>query len=213
MTEITDGWSVAHLVMHSAFQELRQASELAQVYIKVAETDPIQCFFVGGEVEQRRSASREHLVKATALFQAGMESLINHWQSKYPEIQGGNNFVSKWECSFTSKGVEANFDDYASFYREVRNAVIHPDTQIKIDTINNIEFLSIYQGIKYGWDASRRLASELGEPYDNNSWGTMCNIHGIPVNPEGRDYPNLTSLRAELYKRHLEELNKQHVDK
>ena len=208
MIDISNGWDVSNLVMHSAFDELQQANEITKVNIKVNEIEPQECFFIGGEIRQRRSASRKHLVKATALFQVGMESLINYWLSKYPEIQGGGNFVKKWEKAFEAKGMIANFDDYASFYRSVRIAVIHPENQDRIDIINNINFMQVYQGIKHGWEASERLANELGEPYDNNSWKTMCNIHGVPFQPLESEYQNLEVLSKELYSRHLSELNK-----
>lgn len=66
----------------------------------------------------------------------------------------------------------------------------------------------VYKGIKHGWEASERLSSELGEPYDSNSWEIMCNAHGVSPQPLEKDYPDLGSLRAKLYNRHLSELNK-----
>jgi len=206
--EIHDGWNVSHLVMHSAFDELGKASEIANVELSVGDIDYMQCFFAAIEIEQRRATSRKHLVTAVALFQAGMESLINYWRSKYPDIEGGSNFVAYWKNAFTIKGVQGSFDDYAYFYRNIRNAIIHPDSVERIETINNLEFIQVYEGIKHGWVASEKLSQVLGTPYDNNSWEIMCSAHSVPTLPSIKDYPNLGSLRHELNRKHLKELNR-----
>lgn len=213
MFEISDGWDVAHLVMHGAFDELHAACKEANVgLIQVQAIDPIQCFFVGGEVEKRRASARRHLVKSVALFQVGMESLISHWETKYPKIKTDGGFVKKWEHAFTTKGQPHSFNDYASFYREIRNAVVHPDSTQRITTINCLGFLPTYKGIRDGWDAVVRLAAALGEPHDNDSWKIMCDAHGIPAAPEENNFPDLTALRSSLYKRHLDELNAKHAN-
>lgn len=201
MIAITNGWDVAHLVIHSAFDELKKASELVKITINIEEIEPMKSQLIGFEILNRQINSKEYLVKAVALFQAGMESLINYWQSKYPEISGGSNFVSKYEKAFSVKGVFHSFDDYASFYRTVRNAIIHPDSQQKIDTINNINFIQVYEGIKHGWDALERLSDKLGRSFDTNSWETLCNIHRVDSQLLESDYPDLKELSNLLYDR------------
>ena len=212
MFEICDGWDVANLVMHGAFDELGEASKAAHVgAVQVQVLDPAQCFFVGGEVEQRRASARRHLVKSVALFQAGMESLINHWGTKYPKISSGGSFVKKWEHAFTVKEQVFDFNDYATLYRKIRNAIIHPNTAERIATINTLGFLPVHRGIRCGWDAFGKLAASLGEPHDKDSWDIMCNAHGVPIDPSEGGFPDLTALRAELHKRYLDELNAKRV--
>lgn len=201
MIAITNGWDVAHLVIHSAFDELKKASEFVKISINIEEIEPMKSQSIGFEILNRQINSKEYLVKAVALFQAGMESLINYWQSKYPEIKCDSGFVPKYEKAFSVKGVSHSFDDYASFYRTVRNAIIHPDSQQKIETINNINFIQVYKGINHGWDALERLADKLGEPFDTNSWETLCNIHRVDSQLLESDYPDLKELSNQLYDR------------
>ena len=198
---ITNGRDVAHLVIHSAFDELEKASELVKITVNIEEIEPMKSYLLKSEIDIRQINSRKYLIKAVALFQAGMESLINYWQSKYPEISGGSNFVSKYEKAFSVKGVFHSFDDYASFYRTVRNAIIHPDRQKKIETINNINFIQVYEGIKHGWDALERLADKLGEPFDSNSWKILCDLHGVDSQLLENNYPDLKELSNQLYDR------------
>ncbi|MFC1626429.1 hypothetical protein ACFL19_01860 [Pseudomonadota bacterium] len=208
MIKINDGWDVADLVMHSAFDELHQASGLAFFPEKVEEIEPKQCFFISNEMIQRQGSLRKHLVKVTVLFQAGMESLIYYYRTKYPEINKGNPcFVKKWDDALAAKGISPNFNEYASFYKDIRIALTHPDRPERIDKINSIGFLSIYQGIKSGWEAEVRLASALGRPHDKNSWETMCAIHQVPIEPLDHEYPDLINLISTLRRRHLKELN------
>jgi len=139
-----------------------------------------------------------------------MESLINYWASEHPEIASAGSIVQKWEQAFVAKGQSANFGDYATFYREVRNAVIHPDTAQKIATIDQLRFIRVHEGIKHGWEAIRRLADAIGEPHDRDSWRIMCEAHKVPTDCPGQLYPDLRVLRGQLFKRHIDYLNAHH---
>ena len=206
--EVQDGWDVANLVIHGAFDELQEASRAARVgAVDVPAIGPIECFYLAGEMTQRQATARRHLVKTVALFQAGMESLIHHWSAKYPEIKSGGRFVQKWEGAFRAKRIEPGLGDYKTFYERVRHAIVHPDSARKIATVNQLGFLSVHAGIRSGWDAFKRLGDAVGEPHDADSWSVMCNAHGVPANPSGTDFPDLRGLKVALYKRHLDELN------
>jgi hypothetical protein len=204
MGDISSGWDVSHLVMHSAFYELGEAAKLCRVDpLDPQMVDPSQSFFLAGQIMQAHAQARRPLVKAVALFQAGMESLINYWSSEHPEILSKGTFVQKWEQAFVKKGQPANyFDDYAAFYSEVRNAVIHPDTPQRIATINQLSFIRVHKGIEHGWDAFRRLADAIGEPHDKDSWRIMCEAHGVPTDCPVESYPDLMVLYGQLLKRH-----------
>ena len=130
-----------------------------------------------------------------------MESLINYWSFKHPEIASKGGFVQKWEQAFVAKGQPAKFDDYATFYREVRNAVIHPDTEQKIDTIDQLRFIRVHEGMKCGWEAFGRLSAAIGEPHDKDSWRIMCEAHRVPMDCPDPSYPDLMVLRSQLLKR------------
>ena len=207
--EIRDGWDVASLLMHGAFDELHGARLAAYTGdIQVSEIDPVQCFYVAAEILTKQNTARRCLVKSVALFQAGMESLISYWGTKYPEIEGGGGFVNRWIHAFESKGLPSDFDDYACFYRGIRNAIMHPETDERIATINTLRFLSVHRGIRSGWDAFEKLGSAIGEQHDEDSWGIMCRAHDVPENPSDTEFPDLEELCAALYKRHTDELNK-----
>jgi len=200
MDDIRTGWDVAYLVMHSAFDELGAAATICRVGPLDPQTiDPAESFFLAGKIMQARAGARRPLVKAVALFQAGMESLINFWSSEHPEIQSKNGFVQRWERAFVVKGLPATFGDYASFYREVRNAVIHPDTPQRITTIDQLRFIRVHEGIKHGWNAFRRLADAIGEPHDKDSWHIMCEAHGVPTDCPEQLYPDLMLLGRQLF--------------
>ena len=139
-----------------------------------------------------------------------MESLMNYWSSKHPEIAHEGGFVQKWEHAFIAKGQPTKFDDYATFYREVRNAVIHPDTAQKIATIDQLRFVRVHKGMKHGWEAFRRLADAIGEPHDKDSWRIMCDAHRVPMDCPDQLYPDLMILSGQLFKRHMDYVNAQH---
>lgn len=208
MTEITNGWDVSHLVMHSAFDELSVAERFTkEITINIDECDSIKSFFIAGRIECNHSNARRHLVKATALFQAGMEALINHWISKYPELKFKGSFVETWKNAFAVKKVSDSFDCYASFYKDIRIAIIHPENADRIKKINNLTFWEVYSGIKCGWDATKILADAIGEKHDDNSWEIMCNLHGLSPNCIESDFPNLKVMSSKLYKKHLDHFN------
>jgi hypothetical protein len=202
MDDIKSGWDVAHLVMHSAFDELGLAATFCRVGPLDPQTiPPMDCFFLAGQIMQARAEARRHLVKAVALFQAGMESLINYWVSEHPEIPRSKKFVEKWKLAFTAKGQPAKFDGYATFYRDVRNAVIHPDSAQRIATIDQLRFIRVHEGMKHGWEAFGRLSAAMGDPHDKDSWRIMCEAHRVPLDCPDPLYPDLLVLRSQLLKR------------
>ena len=205
---IADGWDVAHLVMHTAFDELGLAGRHAQVGpIDPDAIDPIQCFHVGGRVDLAQGTSRRHLVKAVTLYQAGMESTISYWISRHSGLSTAGGFVERWDNVCGAKGCAPGLGDYAIFYREIRNAIVHPDTDARVRTIQTLRVKRVHEGIADGWSALQRLASALGEPHDADSWKIMCEAHGVPLQCSDELYPDLLDLRARLYKRHLDHLN------
>lgn len=200
--EITDGWRVAHLVMHTAFDELREASVIAKgPFPESTNFKPAECLALGAKVEMQHSELRKHLIKATVLFQAGMEAMINHWCSKYSGLSNSTVFAKKWEESFQAKNITKSFDGYSEFYRKTRNAVTHPDREERIEKINNIQFLEVFYGIKEGWESFKVLSNALGEQHDQDSWGTMCQIHNISPDCSEEDFPNMVSLKRSLFKK------------
>lgn len=208
--QLHTGWDVAHLVMHGAFDELKAAYDVARVgVVEVDKIDPISCFSLGSNVDARNRVLRRYLVKVVTLFQAGMESIISHWGAKYPEIAGGKGFVAKWEHAFSAKGQPPEFAKYADFYRQVRNAIVHPDSANKIAVIDALQFSLVYDGVQSGWIAFRRLGAAIGEPHDDDSWDIMCTAHDLPPELKRDELPDLSALRVALFERHLDELNAQ----
>ena len=178
---IADGWDVAHLVMHTAFDELGLAGRHAQVGpIDPDAIDPIQCFHV-------------------TLYQAGMESTISYWISRHSGLSTAGGFVERWDNVCRAKGCAPGLGDYAIFYREIRNAIVHPDTDARVRTIQTLRVKRVHEGIADGWSALQRLASALGEPHDADSWKIMCEAHGVPLQCSDELYPDLLDLRARLY--------------
>ncbi|WP_028468740.1 hypothetical protein [Neptunomonas japonica] len=205
--DITNGSDVSHMLMHSAFEELHKACELSKVSFDKHKLDINKCFFMSNQIIQKRKVIRKHLVKSIALFQAGMESSIHYYQSVNPELKKERNFSDKWEKAFEYLGIDAEFSGYKAFYTNIRNAVIHPDRESRIETINKIDFLTVFNGIKDGWEAEERLALALGTPFDNGSWVIMCQMYNLDPLPDENNFPDLVKLIGWLRRKHTDGLS------
>lgn len=196
MVSINDGWDVASLLTHSAFDELGQADKIARFDVsQVDAIPPNQCFDLMSEAEYRRMPSlRIHLIKAVVLFQAGMESLVSYLSSKYPTQLRGKNFFKQIENVLPKDQTEA----YFKFYGKVRVSIVHPTEIERIETIRDLQFIYVHQGLRYGWEIFSNLSAKLNERHDTNSWNIMCDLHHVIVDPTEENYPDFNALSSKL---------------
>lgn len=210
---ITNGWDVAHLFMHSSLDELAAAHNIyvAAGKVDVDSIDEQECFFLSPKMEFQDTNVKKHLVKAVALFQAGMEAVFHWMQNIDPEIKSNKGFANNWEEAFKKKGINFNFSKYRTFYEEYRIHIMHPDKEERFETINNLEFHEVFEGIKAGWLAYKALSEAVGYKHDDGSWKIMCNAHDLPtdlgtlslINP--KEVARLLNLRHGKYLRRMDE--------
>lgn len=154
---ISNGWQLAHMVIHSAFEQLNLAYQ-----------------------NKNNDMSLNKLVTSVILFQSGMESLYYFMCSYDSKLQKKGSFKELWRNAFKGYNSDFNFDKYGDFYTEIRNAIAHPETEKRINKVNNLDFKTVYLGFKSGWEAFEELSSLTGKSHDNNSWEIMCSIHSLP---------------------------------
>jgi hypothetical protein len=207
---ISNGWDVAHHHIGEGFIHLGQAYAhnryATQKYLNYEKnlrwTD---CFGASMEVRQYFIAENKQSIKATILFQAGMEAWIS-WAYTKPQLSAvkvPKPFVSKWTKAFKQLGSEYDFSEYKKFYRKVRNPIVHPSKQSDIEKVASVWCKPVYEGLKAGWSAMSLLSAELGMPFDSNSWDTMCNITDTPKSIDYSEVSDLQLLEREMNKRHL----------
>lgn len=210
MTAIENGFDVANLLIHSALDELCVANRICQ---KINEIEPEKieapdCFFVSPNIESMDTSIKKHLIKSIVLFQSGMEAIIHWVQSQDSSISGKGSFAKKWINAFTAKDIDYDFSKYKNFYKNYRIHIVHPDRKERFETINNLIFIDIYNGLKCGWDAYAALSSAIGFKHDENSWEIMCGAHELPITSDNLDYCNPKELVILLNKKYRIHLNK-----
>ena len=191
MLRINNGWDVAHLLMHSSFDELGAAHSLCE-NISIIEVDSIEeskCFSLALRIEDVDGRTKKHLVKSIILFQSGMEAIFNWIQSIDTSISNKGSFCEKWEKAFEAKGISHDFSQYRSFYENYRIHIVHPDKDERFETINTLSFPDVYEGIKSGWLAEAALSETVGHKHDKSSWKIMCNSHQLPSSIKISNYP------------------------
>jgi len=203
---IRDGFDVACLHMHSAFDELGIAHRLITDAASVRSRDFgwEECLSIGGRLGMVCRQVRTPLSKATILFQAGMEALLTHLESKDTRSINNGKFVPSWAGSLKNVGSTFDFEPYARFYRGLRNALAHPNTPERLRTIDRIGFPEVHAGIKAGWGAYSSLCDGIGMPHTPQSWNTMCKAHGVPCSIGTQTYPDLYLLRDTFLQKHLQ---------
>lgn len=207
---IHDGWDVSHHHIHEGFIHIGQAyaynNNVTQKYSDYEdELHWAECLGASAEVRQYFITENKLCIKAVILFQAGMEAWIS-WAYSKPQLSAisvPRNFVSKWETAFNHFGNRYDFTDYAEFYRKVRNPIVHPSQQSDVEKVANVWCKPVHEGIKAGWSAMSTLSSELGHPFDSNSWETICNINGAPPSIGNNVITDLQALEREMCKKHI----------
>lgn len=203
---------MAHLFMHSSLDELSAAHN---IYVEAGKIDvdsveEKECFILSPQVEFQDTNIKKHLVKAVSLFQAGMEAVF-HWMKEIePDIESNNGFSKKWEGAYKKKGIKYDFSKYKTFYEEYRIHIMHPDKEERFETINNLEFSEVYNGIEAGWDAYKILSGAVGYKHDDNSWAIMCDAHDLPANLNSWNLVNPKEISRLLnlkYRKYLDRIN------
>ncbi len=184
-------WDVAHHHGHSAFRLLRIVLDLENDFVASNEklrTTP------HGEMEYLRVLSWRAQV-TTDMFrisaasimmcQAMMEAIINdslETEALLSKIDKGGSFRQKWTDALAAVNKDnKSFEHYFnSIYKTFRNPMVHPK-KIEISSFDTLSFPVLLAGYESGWQAYADLYSGLGHPHDNNSWGVMCETHGIPL--------------------------------
>lgn len=207
---INDGWDVAHHHIHEAFLHLGQAysynKHATQKYRRY-EKDYHWAEYLGfsAEVRQLFIAENKLSIKATILFQAGIEAWISwaYTKPKLSAISTPRNFVIKWETAFSHLDSDYDFSTYADFYRQIRNPIVHPSNQSDVERVASVWCKPVHEGLKAGWTAMSVLSAELGYPFDENSWDRMFNINVTPESINNNEVSDLQALEREMLKKHL----------
>ena len=208
--DITDGWDVAHHHIHEGLTHLGQAyrynKQMTQKYLNYKdELSWVECFGASSEVRQCFVVESKESIKATILFQAGIEAWISwaYTKSQLSAVSIPNNFVSKWETAFNSLGKDYDFSEYATFYREVRNPIVHPSKQSDIEKVASVWCKPVHEGLKAGWSAMDALSEAFREPFDSDSWTQMCRINKTPESINNSEVSDLKLLERLMNKKKL----------
>lgn len=210
MSTINNGWDVAYLLMHSSLDELGTAHSLCENTsdIEINSVPENECFFLAPKIEGVYTCVRKHLVKSVVLFQSGMEAIINWIQSIDTSIPKNGSFAEKWENAFKAKSSDYDFSPYKEFYKNYRVHIVHPDKEERFETINNLSFSEVYEGIKSGWLAFAALSEVTGNKHDNDSWKIICDAHQLPSSIDKSIYPNPQEIAQLLRLKHRKYLGK-----
>ena len=207
---IHDGWDVAHHHNHEGFIHLGQAyaynKYATQKYLNYEDDlHWAECLGSSAEIRQHFIAENKLCIKAVVLFQAGVEAWIS-WAYTKPALSSVSmprHFVPKWEAAFNHFGNSHDFSEYAEFYRDVRNPIVHPSKQSDVEKVASVWCKPVHEGLRAGWSAMSELSTELGQPFDGNSWDTMCSINGTPISLEHSEISDLQVLERAMSLRHL----------
>ena len=219
--QIHDHFDVAHLVGHTAFDHLNSAGRVYEEVRNKNYFDPSQyawpdCLSIGGQVSIYRDEERKSCVQAVILFQAMMEKAIYF----VPTVGSGLNsagrgsFATKWRNLISQirdntdrANATAAFVAYDNdIYNAFRNPIVHGSTASDVQQIEKIRMPDVYEGVRQGWRAYDYLLTEAFAPEQSHepSWDTMCGAHAIPNSLNLSNYPDLTDLSCQFYKRHLD---------
>ena len=210
---INNGWDVSHHHTHEAFIHLGKACNINLNAIKYIESipddTPIPYFLKSSNIilGEYNNESKQ-CIKATILFQAGMEAWISWaYTQEQLNIKKPRNFKDKWTKAFSHLNIDFDFSPYSDFYDNLRNPIIHPTTEQDIEKIAKIKSENVYRGFQAGWSATETLSAALGLPFDENSWEIMCEINGVVLPDKIKDLGELQTLYRELRKKSIKSKN------
>ncbi|MCH6233392.1 hypothetical protein [Cognataquiflexum rubidum] len=201
---VTDGWSVAHHHIHEAFIHLGNACRInldaMNYYKSISEdTHPVNFLSISSELSGAYSIENKECIKATILFQAGMEAWISWAYTKHQlNIVKSRYFKQKWTDAYNHLAITYDFNPYSTFYDNFRNPIVHPSTNGDIDQIANIKSEDVYKGFQAGWDAMAKLSNGLGTPFELNSWDIMCNANGVILPNKISELGNIKGISGDL---------------
>ena len=166
---IHDGWGVAHHHIHEALSHLGQACEFnkiaTQKYCDYERHYNWQEYLsASAKVALTFNEENKQCIKATILFQAGMEDWISwaYTESKLLSIKPPKTFSEKWEKAFNCFGSNFDFEPYKKFYEDYRNPIVHPSSKVDVEVVASIWCKPVHLGLKAGWDSMSSLSTELG---------------------------------------------------
>lgn len=207
---INSGWDVAHHHIHEAFIHLGEAYKYnKQATEKWGNFDSnfhwADLLVASGEVRQHFIVENKLCIKAVVLFQAGMEAWISWAYSEAPlnGLDKPRNFISKWDAAFKHFDHSYDFSKYSSFYKKIRNPVVHPSTKKDVELVSEIWFKPVYEGMQSGWAAMADLSSNLGQAFDSNSWEIMCKANFAPKLINDHEISDLQLLERAMRHKHL----------
>jgi len=207
---ISNGWDVAHHHVHEGIKHIGNACSInltASSKYSDWESALEWPSLLAASMDVRQYSVEEHkqCLKAVVLFQAGMEAWIS-WAYSRPQLSGKSlprNFVDKWTEALDHFSTTHDFSGYADFYRQVRNPIVHPTSEADVLSIAAIWSDVVHKGLKQGWGAMEALSSNLAQPFDRNSWSTMCGIHHVPPSLDSDALINLHELERSMRAKHL----------
>ncbi len=210
MPAINNGFDVANLLMHSALDELCAAHTLCEKVndMDLDTIDETDCFLISPRIEGIDISIKKNLIKSIVLFQSGMEAIIHWIQNQDPCISSKGSFSEKWENAFNSKNIDFDFSHYKNFYKYYRIHIVHPDRNERFETLNNLTFSDVYNGIQEGWLAYAALSEAIGYKHDDNSWEVMCKAHNLPVTMRGGNYLVPSDVIISLNKKYRKYLDR-----
>lgn len=208
---ITNGWDVAHHHINEGFKHLANSINanlsVSKTFKEVKNKSTWnKCLNLSEQIRAAFILENKEAIKATILFQAGMEAWINFAYTKQELKNPPDSFNDKWRDAFFKLNINYNFEKYAQFYTSQRNAIIHPSTQKKINTIAKINSIDTFEGIKHGWEAMKAIGQGLNQPFNSNSFDIICNTNGVKLT-EIENLGNLILFEKELLVKHQEGLN------
>lgn len=208
---INDGWDVAHHHMHEAFTHLGEAcaynkNACAKYMHFEKKFHWADLLGTSADVRVHFVAENKLSIKATLLFQAGMEAWISwaYTKSKLSTIKKPGGFKCKWEVAFDHLGSQYDFGDYGNFYTHVRNPIVHPSNESDVEKVANVWCKPVYDGLKSGWSAMSALGAIVGFKPDDNSWEKMCDLNNVPKVMGEDDVLDLQSMERTMKNKHVQ---------
>ena len=184
---IKNGWDVSHHHTHEAFKHLgyscRINIEVNAFYEQQKDSLPWQkSLTVANKIRMNFIRENQEAIKAIILFQAGMEAWISwaYTTESLSHLSKPRYFTDKWEEAFKYLNIEYDFSNYADFYRNARNPIVHPSKEADIAAVANISASATLQGFKDGWSANESLSKGIGREFDKNSWDLISEINNVP---------------------------------
>lgn len=128
------------------------------------------------------------LCSCVVLYQASMEAVFSNVLGYSEKVRSSfreEGFYKDWKRALKTFGqpikeIQAYRND---FYNKLRNNLVHlyPDTDQRLEEVNNISIGRVYSGIRYGWWAHSRLwiGSERVTTSCDESWKIICRQQGL----------------------------------